>query len=99
MIKSPDAVYIIIPAMKELGMSWNEIKNTPRHEITGLVGALNQYEILHSYDGYTDEDINQMAKDKPAIRSSYNKYLTTKADYQQRSGNKRQTKSFKDLVK
>lgn len=85
--------------MKELGMSWNEIKNTPRHEVVSLVAALNQYEVLHSYDGYTAEDINEMAKDKPAIRSSYNKYLNTKADYEQRSGKKRHKQSFKDLVK
>ena len=99
MIKSPDAVYTIIPAMKELGMSWNEIKNTPRHEVVGLVAALNQYELLHAYDGYSPEDINDMAKNKPEIRSAYNKYLNTKADYEQRSGKKRQQQSFKDLVK
>ena len=99
MITSPDAVYIIIPAMKELGMSWNEIKDTPRHEVVGLVGALNQYEILHAYDGYSPEDISNMAKDKPQVRSGYNKYLETKAVYELRSGKKRQTQSFKDLVK
>ena len=85
--------------MKELGMSWNEIKDTPRHEVVGLVGALNQYEILHAYDGYSPEDISNMAKDKPQVRSGYNKYLETKAVYELRSGKKRQTQSFKDLVK
>ena len=85
--------------MKELGMSWNEIKNTPRHEVVGLVGALNQYTILHAYDGYTDKDISEMAKDKPHVRSGYNKYLDTKALYELRSGKKRKTQSFKDLVK
>ena len=85
--------------MKELGMSWNEIKNTPRHEVGALVAALGKYELLHAYDGYTAEDISSMSKDKPQIRSSYNKHLECKAVYELRSGKKRQKQSFKDLVK
>jgi len=96
MITSPDAVYLIIPAMKELGMSWSEIKQTPREELMGLVAALGQYEVLHSYDGYSSNDINEMAKNNTGIRSQYNKYLETKASYEARANMKRKKLSFKD---
>ena len=98
MIESPDAVYLIIPAMKELGMSWSEIKQTPREEIMGLVAALNQYELLHAYDGYTSDDINNMAKNNPNIRSDYTKYLETKARYEDRANIKRKKQSFESLL-
>jgi len=97
MIESPDAVYLIIPAMKELGMSWSEIKQTPREEIMGLVAGLNQYEHLHAYDGYSDKDINHMAKDNPSIRSAYTKYLETKANYEAKANIKRKKQSFKEV--
>ncbi len=101
MITSPDAVYIIIPAMKELGMSWKEIKESSREEITALVGAYSIYESMHSYDGYNAEDIKHMAKDKPEIRSQYNKYLELNDNYKIKAGQKRtHTKnSFKDVLK
>ena len=101
MISSPDAVYIIIPAMKELGMSWNDIKRTSRQEMTALIAAYNIYELLHSYDGYSAEDIKHMAKDKPEIRSQYNKYLEINEDYKIKAGAKRQhaPSSFTDVLK
>ena len=98
MSTSPDAVYVIIPLMKELGMSWSEIKETPRYELTGLMAAYTQYQNLHAYDGYDDKDISHMSKDKPQIRSDYNKYLELNAVYKERSGQKRRTQTFKDLV-
>ena len=100
MITSPDAVYIIIPAMKELGMSWTEIKQLPRHEVSGLVVAFNIYTQMHAYDGYNADDIKNMAKDKPEIRSQYNKYLEINDNYKIKAGQKRQhTKtSFKDVL-
>ena len=98
MIESPDAVYLIIPAMKELGMSWYEIKNTPRFELMGLVADYGQYELLHSYDGYTSEDINSMAKNNASIRGDYNKYLECKANYEYRAGMKRKQPSFDGLL-
>tara|TARA_R100000458_G_scaffold49388_1_gene48949 strand:+ start:1284 stop:1595 length:312 start_codon:yes stop_codon:yes gene_type:complete len=101
MISSPDAVYIIIPAMKELGMSWKEIKETSREEVTGLVAAYNIYTQLHAYDGYNADDIKHMAKDKPEIRSQYNKYLELNDNYKIKSGQKRtySTTSFADVLK
>jgi len=98
MITSPDAVYLIIPCIKELGMSWTEIKNTPRYELNGLMGALNNYNIMHQYDGYDSEDINHMAKDKPALRSDYNKYLEMNAVYKERSGTRKEKLTFKGLM-
>jgi hypothetical protein len=98
MIDSPDAVYLIIPAMKELGMSWTEIKQTPRYEIMGLIGALRQHEILHAYDGYTEKDIGDMAKDRPELRSSYNQTKLLKEKYLIASGKKKQIKTFHDIM-
>ena len=62
MITSPDAVYVIIPCMKELGMSWSEIKATPRQELMGLLGAMSNYNQLHQFDGYSSEDIGNLSK-------------------------------------
>ena len=101
MITAPDAVYVIIPCMKELGMSWSEIKSTPRHELVALLGAAGNYNILHQFDGYSPEDISKMAKDKPHVRSDYNKSMNLKRAYEVRSGaKKRETEitSFKQLM-
>ena len=94
---APDAVYVIIPCMKELGMSWSEIKSTPRHELVGLLGAASNYNQLHQFDGYSGEDVNKMAKDKPQIRSQYAEAMKLKAQYELRSGKKKATTSFSDL--
>jgi len=101
MITSPDAVYIIIPAMKELGMSWKEIKEIPRQEVVALVAAYNIYVSMHSYDGYNADDIKHMAKDKPEIRSQYNKYLEINDNYKIKAGRKRThtVNSFTDVLK
>ena len=98
MITAPDAVYVIIPCMKELGMSWSEIKTTPRHELVGLLAATNNYMLLHSFDGYTPDEIGDMAKNKPQIRSDYQKSMDLQARYELRSGKKREVKSFKDIL-
>jgi hypothetical protein len=96
---SPDAVYVIIPCLVELGMSWSEIKNTPRHEMTGLLVAHNNYQRLHQYDGYDSDDISQMAKDKPSLRSDYAKYLDLNARYERRAGNKtKEVQSFSEVI-
>ena len=97
MITSPDVVYIIIPCMKELGMSWSEIKRTPRIELVGLIGAMSNYNQLHAFDGYSPDDIGSMAKDKPQVRSDYNKAMALKAQYESRSGIKRAVRSFSEL--
>ena len=98
MINAPDAVYIIIPLMKELGMSWSEIKRTPRGELLGLTAAMSNYNLLHSFDGYSPDEVGDMAKKKPQIRSQYNDAMDLKAKYEIRSGQKRKVVSFEELL-
>ncbi len=99
MITSPDAVYLIIPCMKELGMSWSEIKKTPRRELMGLIGAMSNYNQLHAFDGYTPDDISEMAKSKPQVRGDYARAMALKEKYEHRSGLKKTVTSFNDLLK
>ena len=68
MREAPEPVLLYIPLMKDLGLSWNEIKETPRVELEGILVAYTEYQLLHSLDGYDDNDINNMAKNKPQIR-------------------------------
>ena len=96
MLESPDAVLLYIPLMKELGMAWSEIKNTPRYELDYLLAAAYDYQRMHSMDGYDDKDINEMAKDKPQIRQSYTDYLTTRRKYEDMIGKERKL-SFKGI--
>ena len=98
MKESPEAVYLIIPAMKELGMSWSEIKKTRRDELEGLLIAYGIYRQMHQYDGYSSESINEHAKQNPQIRSDYNKYLEINARYQEKVGRRRRATSFKDIL-
>ena len=98
MITAPDAVYVIIPCMKELGMSWSEIKQTPRSELVGLLAAYSNYNIIHQFDGYTPDEIGELSKNKPQIRSEYNKSEGLKRDYLARSGKAEQVTSFKQLM-
>ena len=72
---------IYIPLMKDLGMRWSDIKNTPRHELMGLVVALREHQAYHSMDGYTAEDVSEMAKKNPQVRQQYHHYLETKRKY------------------
>ena len=60
-----------IPLMKDLNLTWEDIKSTPKLELIGLATALSEYNILHSFDGYSAKDIDEMAKDKPDIRRKY----------------------------
>ncbi len=96
MVESPDAVLLYVPLMKGLGMSWNEIKKTPRHELEGLLAAYAAHENFHSMDGYDDKDVSQMAKNKPSVRQSYHRYLETRAKYEEMIG-KREKRSFGEL--
>ena len=95
---SPDAVCIYIPLMKDLGMSWLDIKNTPRRELEGILAAFSEYNTLHSFDGYNDNDISQMAKDKPEIRAAYVKYVESNRNLREKLGQEAKSKSFKDLL-
>ena len=98
MKESPDAVYLIIPLMKELGMRWEDIKKSPRDELEGLLAAFGIYRQMHAYDGYTSEDISEHAKNRPAIRSDYNKYMELNARYREKIGIKRKVKSFSEIM-
>ena len=62
MREAPEPVLLYIPLMKDLGLSWAEIKETPRKELEGILIAYNEYQMLHSLDGYDDTDINNIAK-------------------------------------
>ena len=90
MTESPDAVLVYVPLMKGLGMSWEEIKRTPRMELEGLLGAMHEYDQFHAMDGYDAKDIGEMAKNKPEIRSHYNKYMESRTKYEEMVGKKRQ---------
>ena len=98
MTDSPEAVLIYIPLMKGIGMSWEEIKRTPRIELEGLLSAMYEYDTMHSMDGYDDKDVSEMAKNKPSIRSSYTKYLETRRKYEDMIGKTQQPKKFGDLI-
>jgi len=85
MTDTPEAVLLYIPLMKELGMSWEEIKRTPRMELEGLLAAVQEHNLLHAMDGYEQKDINDMAKHRPSIRGDYGKYMAQRAKYQRLS--------------
>ncbi len=95
---SPEMVTMFIPLMKDLGMRWADIKETPRHELNGLLSAHAEYETFHSMAGYSEKDIREMAKDKPEIRSKYIKYMQCRRKYEEMLGGKRQKPTFKGIV-
>jgi len=99
MSESIEAIYLYIPLMKELGMSWHEIRNTPRHELEGLMSAFSSYSLLHAFDGYSSDSIGEMAKKNPEIRSQYGKSQEFKARMDKKMGKKRKVQSFSELVK
>ena len=94
-----EPVYLYIPLMKGLGMSWETLKHTPRWELEGLLFALSEYNVLHSMDGYTDKHVGQMAKDSPEIRSQWNAYQEKKAKYEEKAGIRKKPTKFKELMK
>ena len=84
MSDSPDVVYLYIPLMKELHLSWSELKLLPRYELEGLLYGLSQYNRMHQFDGYDEKDVSEMAKNKPQVRSDYYKYMELKSQYEER---------------
>ena len=82
MTNSPEAVHLYVPLMKDLGMSWKEIKETPRMELEGLLAANYEFTLLHSMDGYEAKDINDMAKNRPNVRSDWQRYLAQRRKYE-----------------
>ncbi len=99
MLESPDAVMLYIPLITEVGMSWNEIKDTPRWELTGILGAYYEYQSLHSMDGYTEKQVSDMAKHDPNIRGQWNEYQKTRRKFEDIAGKERKSPvSLKDLM-
>jgi hypothetical protein len=84
--------------MKNLGMSWCEIKKTPRRELEGLISALGEYHLLHSFDGYSEKDISEMAKNKPEVRSKYGEYVLANRRLKEKLGQKTERPSFQGLL-
>jgi len=98
MLESPDAVLLYIPLITEVGMSWNEIKNTPRWELTGLLNAFYEYTTLHSMDGYTDKQVNDMSKHDSTIRGKWSEYQKTRRKFEELTGMKRKPVSFSGMM-
>ena len=96
MTETPRPVVLYVPLMKELGISWSEIKNMPSYEIEGLMGILNEYNALHAMDGYTDKEISDIAKNKPEVRSHWARYKEKQAKFDELLGRKRNV-TFDDL--
>ena len=86
MTNSLDAVQLYVPLMKETNMTWNEIKNTPRWELEGILAACHEYGLLHSMDGYQDKDINDMAKHRPSVRGDWSRYMAQRRKYEELAG-------------
>jgi|TARA_R110000765_G_C18669512_1_gene577939 hypothetical protein len=97
MLESPEAVLLYIPLMKEIGISWNEIKCTPRRELDGLLSACYEYKALHSMDGYSEKQVADMSKENPEVRSQYIRYLEKKRKFEDKVGMKRNNISFKGV--
>tara|TARA_R110000824_G_scaffold33611_2_gene107730 strand:+ start:309 stop:608 length:300 start_codon:yes stop_codon:yes gene_type:complete len=98
MRESPEAVFLYIPLMDKLRMTWSDIKQTPKNELEGLLGAYHTYHTIHAFDGYAPDEISKLAKDKPSIRSDYNRSITLKAVMEEKIGRKRNVGTFKDLI-
>jgi hypothetical protein len=81
--------------MKDLGMSWPDIKATPRIELEGLMAAYSEYSEVHSFDGYSAEDVSEMTKNKPQVRSQYMEYMEARARLEEKIGS--QTQSYLNL--
>jgi len=98
MKQAPEAIFLYIPLMKELGLSWTEIKSCTNQELEGLLYGLSQYNQIHQFDGYDEKDIAEMAKSKPQIRSDYYKYREVKDEYEGKLGIRKHTKTPSELA-
>ena len=97
MSTSTEMLNCYIPLMKELGMSWNDIKATPKLELNGLIGALQEYNVLHSFDGYSEGQVADMAKQNPEVRQQWADYKEKRRKYVH-SEKKQNIKSFSELM-
>ena len=98
MKESADAVYLYIPLMKELSMSWSEIKKTPRRELEGLLLAFGTFNTIHAFDGYTSKQVAELAKDKPSVRTDYSKSLSLKAKMERKVNKAEAPTSFQGII-
>jgi hypothetical protein len=89
-------VTLWIPLMKDLGLSYTEVKESSRTELLGLLKGLSNYNTVHAFDGYTSDDISELAKKNPSIRGDYASTQAMKAKY---GFGKKQPQSFKELIK
>ena len=85
-------VTLWIPLMKELGLSYTEIKESSRTELLGLLTGLSNY---NTFDGYTDKNISEMAKDNPSVRGDYARTQGMKARF---GLTKAAPRDFKELI-
>ena len=92
MSNSPEVVGCIIPLMKDLNMSWSEIKRTPKFELEGLGRGLSEFNTLHAFDGYSAEDLKDTFKINPEGRDQWNEYQAARRKY----GLVKGAKSFKE---
>jgi hypothetical protein len=87
--------------MKGLNMSWDEIKNIPRVELDGLLLGLKNYTTMHAFDGYSDKEVANMAKDKPEVSSQYAETKRMKNKFELRAGiqKMKQYKSLSEVLR
>jgi hypothetical protein len=83
--------------MKDLGMSWTDIKATPRIELEGLMTAYNEYITVHNFDGYSPEEVSEMAKNKPQVRSQYMEHMEAKRRLNEKLGKATRRASLSDI--
>ncbi len=79
-------------------MSWSEIKATPTIELQGLLKAFDNYSTYHAFDGYSNKEVDTMAKDKPEVRTNYAKSQRMKNKYDLILGKEKKVQSFKELL-
>tara|TARA_R110000744_G_scaffold281474_1_gene393367 strand:+ start:359 stop:622 length:264 start_codon:yes stop_codon:yes gene_type:complete len=75
--------------MKDLNISWEEIKKIPRVELDGLLLAFKNYTNIHAFDGYSDKDIAEMSKGKPEVRQQYAESKRLKNSFELKAGIKK----------
>lgn len=82
-------------------MSWKDIKETPRHELDGLLQAFSIHATIHAFDGHTPKDIGRMSKDNPHVGRDYRRSEELKDKYTRLGGLKTKPKvqSFSEIIK
>ena len=90
---------LYIPLMKELGMSLEEIKSTPRYELEGLLRALSNFNTIHAFNGQSEKDVSEAAKQNPQVRADYQRSLMMREKYDRLIGKpKKKVRSFTELL-